>query len=269
MKRSLLCIILCITILISSLSGCVNEDTNEEDLEPKDGDKKNIREKSLNGTYNPKLIYGKIYIDGEWVNYTHLGYTKDGFYYETAFIDYALHAFNWMKNNTDEDSTVLSWWDYGGTIEGYSEREAIAVYPPLSLLDTIAMYSSFNEEGKKRYIEENEWSDNDTIKEIATVLTTDNLSNETVQNIVDKYNVKYIFTRYYDKQLAGIFLSAAGKNPTDYFTPTENSNKYCYGGIPKDKANETLIYRMWEKNPDIPRLTFKYAKQNIRIFELK
>jgi len=239
------------------LSGCVDETPGGAD-QPKAGDTEIISEEPIEGIFNPILEYGKTYFNGIWYNYTKIRYIKDNVTYNTAFIESIIDSFDWVKNNTVLNSTILCWWDYGGMIEGYCEREAIAVYPSISLLDSIGDYGVLDEEEKERYIEEHNFSDNGTNKEIADVLTAENFSNSEVQDIIKKYNVSYIFTRSYDKKLAGIFLSAADKNLDDYFTDCDDKGIYCYGGTPTDKTNKTLIYKMWESEPDIPGLNLLY-----------
>ena len=81
--------------------------------------------------------------------------------------------------------------------------------------------------------------DNQTSKDIATVLVYENFSNLTVQNIINKYNVSYILTRSYDKLISGIFLKAAGYDIND-------------------SAEGTLVYQMWEDEPNISGLTMRY-----------
>jgi hypothetical protein len=257
MKKKGVIFIFFVILLIAFISGCVEE--SEKKIEPKDGDEEIFSEEAIEGKYDPILESGKIYINGTWHNYTAIRYKKDGIDYKAGYLDHIIHPFDWLKNYTENDSTILCWWDYGGMIEGYSDREAIAVYPPLSLLDTIGMYNEFDEEGKERYITEHDFSEEGKIKDIASVLTAENFSNESVQDIIEKYNVSYIFTRSYDKKLAGIFLSAAGKEISEYFTDCEDKGPYCFRGTPTDKLNETLIYKMWEAEPDIPGLIMRYS----------
>ena len=261
MKKKVVIFILILILSITLISGCVEE--SEKEAEPKNGDEEIFSEEPIEGKYDPILESGRIYINGTWHNYTAIRYEKDGIDYKAGYLDYIIHPFDWLKNYTENDSTILCWWDYGGMIEGYSNREAIAVYPPLSLLDTIGMYNEFDKEGKERYIVEHDFSEEDKIEDIALVLTAENFSNESVQIIIEKYNVSYIFTRSYDKKLAGIFLSAAGKDISEYFTDCEQKGPYCFRGTPTEKTNETLIYKMWEAEPNIPGLIMRY---NITVY---
>lgn len=239
------------------MSGCVDDTQIEED-QPKPGDKEVIREESLQGKYNPKIEYGKRYLWDTWYNYSYLIYVKDDITYTTAFFEYSIDSYDWIKNNTAFDSTILCWWDYGGMIEGFCEREAIAVYPSIPILDTIGDYSSLDEDGRKKYIEEHDFTDNYTIQEVADLLTTENFSSNETQEKLKEYNISYIFTTSYDKSFAGIFLSAADKDLDLYFTDCDEMDIYCFQGTPTDKLKKTLISKMWEDDPDIPGLQLIY-----------
>lgn len=41
---------------------------------------------------------------------------------QKLYIDDFREAYLWLKHNTDEDSHVMSWWDYGYQITGFSNR---------------------------------------------------------------------------------------------------------------------------------------------------
>jgi hypothetical protein len=225
---------------------------------PNPGDKVVFREVELEGEYNPRVEYGKRYLEGAWHNYSYLIYVKEGITYTTAFYEYFIDSYEWVKNNTAFDSAFLCWWDYGGMIEGFCEREAIAVYPSIPILDTIGDYHSLDEDGRKEYIEEHDFTDDDTIQDVAKLLTTGNFTSNDTQEKLKEHNISHVFTTSYDKSLAGIFLSAANKDLDLYFSDCHEMDKYCFQGTPTDKLNETLIHKMWEEKPDIPGLQLVY-----------
>uniref|UniRef100_A0A7S4MYF1 dolichyl-diphosphooligosaccharide--protein glycotransferase n=1 Tax=Odontella aurita TaxID=265563 RepID=A0A7S4MYF1_9STRA len=45
---------------------------------------------------------------------------------EEFIVDDYLDAYKWVKNNTPEDSRILSWWDYGYQINGVANRTTLA-----------------------------------------------------------------------------------------------------------------------------------------------
>ena len=40
-------------------------------------------------------------------------------------IDDYREAYSWLRTNTDEDSSILSWWDYGYQIAGMADRATV------------------------------------------------------------------------------------------------------------------------------------------------
>jgi hypothetical protein len=260
-KSKFIIIILCISIIISIFSGCIeesNENKNQQDQNPKDGDIKYSTEEVIGGKYNTKMKHGEIFLNNKWHNFTNIEYNKDNTNYETAYIEHFFEVFMWIRNNTPDYATFLNWWDYGGMIEGIGERESIAVYPSLSLIHSIGSYDIMDEEGKKRYIREHEFTDNKTIKDIANVLTADNISEESIQNILEIYDIDYILTRSYDLWISNIFFSVTDKNFDDYFIDYEPYYNLWKGGTPTENANNTLIYRMWSEEVNISELDLIY-----------
>jgi asparagine N-glycosylation enzyme membrane subunit Stt3 len=196
------------------------------------------------------------------VDNTEIKYTKNGEEHQGCYVESLKATFDWVKTNTSENCTILCWWDFARMIEGYAERNVVARSGSLAIIDSIAIYGSLDEEGKKKFIEENEWTSNETIQELAMVLTTTNISSNETRATIQKYNVSYIFTTYYDKQISRIFLNAAGKNADEYMTD----------GIPNKKCNETLVFKMWDDNPEISGLELIYHQnlddgRVVRIFK--
>jgi hypothetical protein len=258
MKKQFIGIGVILMFFIVLLTGCEQQDV------PKNGDTRFIDTKFLGGEYNASIFHKQIYLNGNWSDLPEINYTKNGVRYDGAYVPTLKESMNWIKANTNENCTVLCWWDYGSMIEGYAERNVIARFASLALKDKIAMFGMLDEEGKKKFIEENEWTSNETIQELAMVLTTSNISSDDSSTIIQKYNISYIFTRGYDKDCAWIFLNAAGKNANEYFI----DNK------PNEMCNETLIYKMWEENPQIYGLQLCYYNNasdrfsDVRIFKI-
>jgi len=66
-------------------------------------------------------------VDGNWTTILQIPPTilNGGTVFNFASDDW-LHAMNWLKNNTPEDSVVASWWDYGYWITTLGERISLA-----------------------------------------------------------------------------------------------------------------------------------------------
>jgi len=235
----------------------------KEESNPKEGDIKLISVESIGGTYNANIYHQQIYLSGGWQDFLELNYTKDGKEHQGSYIPSMKDTLEWIKINTSENSTILCWWDYGIMLEGYAERNVIARHASLALKDTIAMFGSLDEDGKKKFIEEHEWTSNETIEELAKILITTNISSDETMALIQKYNVSYIFSNSYDELITWIFLDAARKNLDEYYTDK----------VPNEKCNETLIFKLWNDVPEISGLELIYEQnidyeRSVRIFKI-
>jgi asparagine N-glycosylation enzyme membrane subunit Stt3 len=242
-------------LIVVGLSGCVQEDVEKYE----DFDNRVIREESIGGISNATIIYEQIYYDGIWGNGTRLKYTKDGRDYYGAYMPFVLDALNWVKMNTSKNTTILCWWDYGHMIEGIAERNAIATYVSEELIHTAASLKEMSKENRQTEVERGGgWSSNDVLIDIALVLSNTDILNPEIQNILNRYNVSYILTVNNDKYFTEIFFETAGLNVEEYIKD----------GIPTEKGNNTLIYKMREYPPDIYGLSLVYNDYYCKIFEL-
>jgi hypothetical protein len=248
-------------ILCIILSGCLEAGYEN-------GEIKLISETDLGGQYKAKILYQEIYLDGTWYNHTQIKYEKDGSTYLGDFIPYYEDALNWILENTNENTTILSWWRYGHMIEGYSERNTIATSPSLSIQDTIELYTHIKEEKKQQFVEDSGgWTSDEKIEDISKILTTANISSDETREIIEKYNMNYILTQEYDSlNIAWIFFKASGKNLNDYI---------IQGTInPTDEGKKALIYQMWKDDPEIKglKLVYEYHSENdfydVRIYKI-
>ena len=258
MKKQFLTLGITLVLFAVFFTGCM------ENNNPKNGDKRLSSTEFLGGAYNASILHLQIYLEGKWGDVTEINYTKDGMEHQGAYWASMNENLDWIKTNTTDNCTILCWWDYAMMIEGYAERNVIARFGSLAITDTIAMFGSLDEEGKQKYIEEHEWCSNETIQELGTVLTTTNISSDETKEIMQKYNVSYIFTNRYDKEIVWVFLKAAGKNSEEYYTDDQ----------PNEKCNETLVFKMWDVDPQVYGLQLCYASNtddrlsDVRIFKV-
>lgn len=202
--------------------------------------------------YNPESIAWCEDDDG-WGPAWLINYTKEDHTYSCGFKPYLRNALNWTKENTSENCTILCWWDYGCMIEGYAERNAIAISPSPSLRDTIAPWGTFNEDEKENYIEKlGGWTSNETQVDIATMLTSPNITSAEIQELLHAYNISYIFTDPYDKQIACIMFYALN---TTLDLPASTFFQDCAESAAKENS---LIYQMWNETVNIPGLSLVY-----------
>lgn len=269
MMKKILIKIICFLTIITILSGCI-ENTNQENTEeetPQQGDIRLISTEYLGGKYNLSFLHKQSYYDEEWSNFTLINYTKNGKTYTGAYKPEMEYILNWIKNNTSENCTILCWWDYGHMVEGYAERNALATFASINLIDTIARFASLNEEEKSNKIKEIDyWAPNENLADIANIFTSINLTD--VKDIIEKYNISYILTHEYDKNIAYIFFK--------YFD--KNTDEYLVNNSLATKAKQTMIFQLWADNYVPPGLKLIYDSKfpemgyyyyySVRFFEI-
>jgi hypothetical protein len=246
---------------------------------PEDGDFRLISTEFIGGLYNTSIRHEEIYEstwiiegfdDDGWVPLDRIAYIKEGVEYIGGYYPQMESAFAWIKTNTRENSTILCWWDYGCAIEGYSERNVIAKAPSISLKDTVAPFIGKSEEFANQYIKERGgWSSNETIGDIANILSTTNISTNEIRELIQKYNISYIFTKGYDKNIIDFILTASGNEDyLEYF--------YSYYKLYSNETrNNTLVFQMWADDVNIYGLKLVYEDypddtlyNSVRIFEV-
>ncbi len=232
--------VLLVIVFISFLfSGCTQENTNTPPNQStyENGDTVLLRSEDIErSTLDAELLYQQYYYEGNWSNFTAISYSKNGETGYGAFTPELAAPLDWLYNNTEENATILCWWDYGSMIEGYSERNVIATFASGNLEETIASYSYISEEKKQEDIAKHGgWAPEEYLQGIASIFTCFNISSNETKAIVEKYNVSYIFTCGYDKQIAFIFFNFFDKNTNEYV------NDYNL----TDLAKESLIFQMW------------------------
>lgn len=52
----------------------------------------------------------------------------------------AEEGYQWLANNTEDDATVLAWWDYADGIQALSHRKVVIEEASENIKDTIAPY---------------------------------------------------------------------------------------------------------------------------------
>ena len=151
------------------------------------------------------------------------------------------NSMEWLNINTEKDSKILSWWDYGAMIKLFAEREPIAVVPSQEALKYV-MSPTMAKAGIKLTSDE-------TIRKIGTALTT-NKPSEAIE-IMKGFNVKYLF----------IPKEIYGKFPSIY--------ELVYGEIKflEDLDNKSITYKALNNQP-IEDFKLVYSDDNAVIYAM-
>ncbi len=155
-----------------------------------------------------------------------------------------IDAMEWLKQNTDKNAKIMTWWDYGGMINVFSERIPVALSPSKESLKFVGDY--FVSKSLSNYPK---LEDDQKIKKIALVLTTNN-PLEAVK-IMNEFNTKYLF----------IPKEIAGKFPVIY--------EIAYGNAYEEDEldRESIIYKALN-NQQISGFKKVYSDDNSVILEL-
>jgi asparagine N-glycosylation enzyme membrane subunit Stt3/outer membrane murein-binding lipoprotein Lpp len=193
-----MCLIVLFAAILGSviLLGCVSKELPE----------KVISEENIGGKYNAKLVilespvdeqyrrsYGKDYYEDKAIQYS-IGDKQFQGSYLPDFWAPATDSIDWIKRNTSENSIFLNWWDYGHTIRGATGRDIVIASTSKEGSKYIAMIGKMITE--KTFEEKYGFETQEKVEDVGTALTTDNI--EITNQIMDKYNAKYIYTTMRD-----------------------------------------------------------------------
>jgi asparagine N-glycosylation enzyme membrane subunit Stt3 len=195
---------------------------------------------AIGGKYSSTVTH---YTDHAQLTYT----DETGQHSQNYFDDNFKPALNWIANSTEENATVLCWWDYGHMVKAVGQRDTVVRNPSQEILNSIADPSGIKE-----------FDSNDKIVDVATALTTSNQS-ETVQ-IMQKYNAAYLLVCKDDGVKAVWFYRIAGLNNTDYISSDGSTFTFT------DLGSKTMIARLLE-NRDTG-LTLVYEDTQVKIYKL-
>ncbi len=132
------------------------------------------------------------------INYTEyeLQYIKDDKLYKTWWSPRLRPALDYLKENSNPNDIVLTWWDNGHLIRGYARREPIVWTPHYDLLETVAG-GEWDEEKMGKF------SDKDDLTNVAYAFLAD--SPTITQGIMRRYGAEWAFVARIDQQkIAGM-----------------------------------------------------------------
>ncbi len=175
-------------------------------------------------------------------------YSREGIVYY-GFLDVKfIPSLNWIRSNTPQNETFLSWWEQGHMIRGYAGKEVVAYAPSKSTMWTI---------GDKDWGEEREgnFTSNEIIYDLAVAYTA--RDSETTKKIMRRYNAKYIFfAQEYNQKLPHL-LTVAGENVRRFLT---EDNHFTIIG------RETMAYRL--STGQNTGLKLLYEDDHARVYKL-
>lgn len=215
-------IIIAIVFVFITISGCVS---NTEKI---------ISEENIGGKYDAKIVTLEVLSEYEnpitketdkgYFTVYEIHYFIEGEKYRGYWKPFYRDSIDWINQNTQTNSVFLNWWDYGNLIRGGTGRDVVISQPSkyLWILKRAGMATRIDEKTYEK--EYGGFDSSERIKDVSLALTTDDI---TVTNqIMDKYNAKYIFLTMGDLELFDVMTIREGEsNYTDYYTTIEISGE--------------------------------------------
>lgn len=185
---------------------------------------------------------------------TTFNYTMNNKTYETHFYTSLASGMDWIRSNTPEQATFLSWWDYGHMIRGVAKRDSIIFAPSRQILNTVAKYAMLSEE-ELRTVDCPDCNPHEKILDVAKALVTEN-PDETVQ-IMKKYNATYVLVSNTDEQKAWALFDIAGKDYNEYL---RDKMEFTESG------RQTTLCKFLENR--IERFSLVFEDMDVKIYEM-
>lgn len=175
-------------------------------------------------------------------------YSLDGREYSNYFVPDLRNALEWIRDNTSQDATILSWWDYGHMIRGFSGRKTIIFSPSEEILYTLA-------NSKWDTSAQGEFSTQSSIKDVIVALITD--EPDVAASVMRAYDAQYVLVARKDHAIVFTLLVILDINPEEFFDNYE----------PKENAKEFMIYRMINEEK-IENFRLAYSDDSCVIYRL-
>ena len=184
---------LLLVILTVSITGCLNSQPNNQELQDISGIKIVGTEKLDNNAEILKISLNDSYPESARYSYR-IKYNDGGKEIEFYFHNNTRGSLDWIRENLPSDAVILSWWDYGHTIRGYADRKVVAKAPSPNILQYVVFNGSIldPDDLEEAIRIHEELSSDETITDIARFLLEPNLSGN-AGRISDKYGAKYLF----------------------------------------------------------------------------
>ncbi|MGA1822331.1 MAG: HAAS signaling domain-containing protein [Thermoplasmatota archaeon] len=185
---------------------------------------------------------------GPWMDLEYrIIYDDDGTARDELFFPDLLGAVRWLADNSSTGEKVMSWWDYGYSIEGYTGLEVVIDKPTRFLDESVADTSRINE-----------WEeDEEKIKDVANGLIT--LDPEITVSTMEKYDSTYLLTHIRDSySILYALVLGAGMDSDDYFD-WETMNL-------TDLGKNTIVSRIW-RGDEIPGFEIVYSDLEVKLLK--
>ena len=176
----------------------------------------------------------------------------------------AVEGYQWLANNTEQNATVLAWWDYADGIEKIGHRGVVINEASRNIKDTIAGYTDPEKPWHK--IEYALWypfESEEKVRDVANFFLSENVTS--AKEISRKYGANYTLVMSDNLYLYYPMIMAAGGNFSDYIKMPANLS---YGSdIRPYLKRETILSKM-VNGDNIDGFSKAFDNGRMRIYKL-
>ncbi len=201
-----------------------------------------VQTQVVGGPYDARLELWEHHDENGWYETRKIVYHLEGEEIGGAFFPEMQRSLEWMRDGTENGSTVMAWWDYGLSIRGYTGRDIVLDSPVRSMEHSVGDPSNIDE-----------WElDEEKFQKVAMAFVTTDMNY--TSEVMDLYGAEYILTNYRDA--AGISYAlvqaAYQPNPLSSYWPTLDEDSF--------------LYRVWN-GEEIEGFELVYSDLEVRILK--
>lgn len=254
----LIIVLLCAIVLISGCSTFIETSKDNPNQCNEDVTKALKKEPSADLNAAIKKYCGPEKIGDTEITVGPIGYkseiifTYEGNKLRRVYFPELIDSLKWLKENSDKDAKVLSWWDYGAMIYIFGERDVVALSPSKFVLDKkyVGNPSLFQESGLQ---------DDITIRKIAIVLTTSDPKEAVI--IMKEYDAEYLLVPRDIEAKFGVLSDIA------YGTIKSIYVDRLQGGETEEEDTKSITYKALT-NQAIPGFKQVYSDEGVIIYQI-
>lgn len=177
----------------------------------------------------------------------------------------AVEGYQWLANNTEEDATVMAWWDYADGIEKMGHRGVVINEASRNIKNTIGGYADSSKPWHKiEYALWYPYESDEKVGDVASFFISENVTS--AKEIAQKYGADYVLVTSDDLYKYWTVVLAAGGNFSDYMRRPTNLSSYNSDIRPYLKK-ETVLTRM-VNGDDIDGFSKAFDNERMRIYKL-
>jgi len=177
----------------------------------------------------------------------------------------AVEGYQWLANNTENDSVVLAWWDYADGIEKMGHRGVVIREASQKIKNTIGGYQDPGKPWHKlEYALWYPYEPNEKVRDVAAFFISENATS--AKEISRRFGADYALVMSDDLGKYFAVLLAAEKNFSDYVMVPKNPGTSKFD-IRSNLKFET-IYTKMVNGKSIEGFTKEFDNGQIRIYKI-